>query len=180
MNIRSILVPIDFSPCSYNVANQAAAMAQTFGASLLWLHVSDPPAGLSLDALIQPRPDMEPVKVKNWLTDSARSQMERYQSVARFHKVPSRTMLREGPVADSILEAAEISGSDMIVMGTHGREGISRFMLGSVAEQIIRHANVPVMTLRSQHKPECAARSCAWCTEDSGEAEMQLSAEVEG
>lgn len=180
MNIRSILVPVDFSPCSYNVANQAAAMAQKFEASLLWLHVSDPPAGLSLDALIQPRPDMEPVKVKNWLNDSARNQMERYESIARFHKVPSRTMLREGPVADNILEAAEISSADMVIMGTHGRDGLSRFMLGSVAEQVIRHANVPVMTLRSQHKPECEARNCAWCTEDTDEAQIQLTAEVEG
>jgi len=57
-------------------------------------------------------------------------------------------LLRDGVVADTILEAAEIEQADLIAMTTHGRTGMLRLLLGSVAEQVVHHSKIPVMLIR--------------------------------
>jgi nucleotide-binding universal stress UspA family protein len=69
--------------------------------------------------------------------------------VADGSGVPVETMLVEGGAAKEILRVADERHCSLIVMGTHGRTGLSRVLLGSVAEQVIRHSRVPVLTLKT-------------------------------
>ena len=64
--------------------------------------------------------------------------------------------------------------------GTHGRCGLARLVLGSVAEKVTREAEGTVFTVRSRFKPSCVARSCAWCPSRKGSAAQQVLAEAEG
>jgi nucleotide-binding universal stress UspA family protein len=180
MRLQTILVPVDFSPCAYEVTSKATSLAQRFDATVVLLHVNEPPSGLTPEAIIQPQPDAPPLTVERWMQESAQRNMHRFEALVKFQKVPHEVIFRPGPVARAILDAAAEVHADMIVMGTHGREGLSRFLLGSVAEEVIRHADAPVLTVRSHHHEGCEARSCAWCTEDVSPPEVQLRAELDG
>jgi len=68
----------------------------------------------------------------------------------------------------------------MILMGTHGRSGVIRAWMGSVAEAVLRGATIPVMTLRTQHHPGCKAASCAVCSLGKTPVERAILGEVEG
>ncbi|MEZ4390622.1 MAG: universal stress protein [Polyangiales bacterium] len=85
-----------------------------------------------------------------------------------------------GHPAATILEVATREGADMIVMGTHGRTGLARAMMGSVAEEIVRHADVPVVTVRVRRSPACGARRCATCDLGHSDLERAMSAEDAG
>lgn len=65
------------------------------------------------------------------------------------HPIETVYLIRDGEPADAILRAAHEVGSDLIVMGTHGRTGLDRFLLGSVAEAVLRRAHCPVVTVRA-------------------------------
>ena len=83
----------------------------------------------------------------------------------------------ESLVSEVILGVAAEVRADMIVMGTHGRTGLARMTMGSIAEEIIRHADVPVVTVRTKHHAGCAASSCATC--DLGRSTVERSIEAE-
>ena len=85
-----------------------------------------------------------------------------------------------GPIADTLLSAAEARGVDWMVVGTHARKGLLRVVLGSVAEEVIRRANVPVLTVRNRWHEGCAGRSCATCSVEHTDLEQALTAEVDG
>ena len=71
--------------------------------------------------------------------------------------------------------------ASLIVIGTHGRTGLARLVLGSIAEGVAQAARVPVMLVRREVRPECARGSCEWCVrEGQSPAEARLSVESEG
>ena len=163
MEVRHILVPVNFSPCCYEVAEQAIEHAQRLGGVKVTLLYVFEPSGLTLDAQILPTPASPAVAVGEYLDDRARDEMAAYRqldpgTVELAHEI------REGDVVDTILEAAEELGADILFMSTHGRRGLDRLLMGSITEEVIRRADVPVMAFRTQHKPECAAESCSECS----------------
>ena len=134
-----ILVPTDGSTGSAHVALQALDLAEQYGATIHALHVVDS-------------------SVRSRLTDaggdgdelerSGKRAVEMVERMAQSHNVDVVTEIREGDPAETIIDYAEEIGADAIVAGTHGRSGISRRLLGSVAERLVRHASCPVMTVR--------------------------------
>ena len=68
----------------------------------------------------------------------------------RDHHLEARSLLREGPAVEAILEAAASERASLIVMGTHGRTGVTHMLMGSVAERVVRSAPCPVLTVRRQ------------------------------
>lgn len=144
VRVRRILFPTDFSPAAETAARWAEAMRQRFGAELVVLHVLDLSlaglAGLSTQVAMMPAVDELVERVRA----EAAEEMARLQ--ARFPQ--ARTVLREGSTRPTILQVAEEVGADLIVMGTHGRTGLARVLLGSVAEYVVRHSRVPVLTIR--------------------------------
>jgi nucleotide-binding universal stress UspA family protein len=142
VTLERILVPVDFSDCSLDALEYAAGMAQQAKASVMLLHVLEPVSyGLDFDlGHIRSREDVR----ESWT--------KRLEELAATHQHPNMRIeyrLRGGFPADSILDAARTLPCDLIVMGTHGRRGISHTISGSVVEAVLRKAHCPVIAVRS-------------------------------
>jgi nucleotide-binding universal stress UspA family protein len=139
----NILVPTDFSETADRALDYAIALAAKLGARIHVLHVIGIPAlgvpelGVALTSTMIDSLVRDNQAALDRLVDKHRSQ-------ATF----GETVLRTGDARDTILQAAGEVHADLIVIGTHGRRGISRALLGSVAEAIVRTAPCPVLTVR--------------------------------
>ncbi|MEY4704529.1 MAG: hypothetical protein RL042_725 [Nitrospirota bacterium] len=142
VTLERILVPVDFSDCSLDALEYAAMVAQQAKASLTLLHVLEP-VSYGLDFTIGH------VGTREQVRESWTKRLEELTSVLRAAQVPVASQLRGGLPADSILDSAKTLPCDLIVMGTHGRRGISHALAGSVAEAVLRKARCPVLTVRS-------------------------------
>jgi universal stress protein A len=178
--MTSILVPLDFSDCAPKLLDEAIRFARAFGAELLLLHVSDPPRSLPLNALVQPRGAREPIAVEALLRADADAHLGPMVQAARERGIEAEARVAFGRIADVIREVATRERVDMIVMGTHGRTGLARATIGSIAEEVLRHADVPVVTVRTRHHAGCAASSCASCALGESDVEHLVDAEGDG
>ena len=144
LNLRVILVPVDFSTSSLQALDLALALAKPFGASVEVLHVLDPlyvPGRFDTPRLGQLRREM--------LRDAKRrlANVARRKGDGRLrHKVLSGV-----PYSVIVNDAVHI-GASMIVMGSRGRTGLGGFLVGSVAEKVIRHAPCPVLIARNKRR----------------------------
>lgn len=146
MRIRRILVPTDFSPCARAAWEYAQGLAEQFGSALHLVHVLTPPPFVS-DPLGARRLTLQ---VADLLKESAR-EVER-----ALDRVPARSSVKgrvvratvTGTPMEAILKYVRKQRIDLVVMGTHGRGPMKRILLGSVAERVVRHSPVPVVTLR--------------------------------
>jgi len=143
ITLRKILVPVDFSECSLDALEYAVVVAQQAKASLMLLHVSEPPS-YGLDFTIG-QSKARRSEVSTWT-----KRLEELVSSHQPSHVPMESQLRGGVPADSILDSARTLLCDLIVIGTHGRRGISHAISGSVAEAVLRKALCPVIAVRSQ------------------------------
>ena len=134
MSDRKILVPVDFSDQSAAALEYASAFAKDYGAELLIVHVIEP--------VIQDLEGIEPIEAVEGLQAALRDVRPKDESIGYSHR------MLDGPPADAILRLAEEESVEMIVMGTHGRTGFKRLIMGSVAEEVVRKAACPVLTLR--------------------------------
>ena len=145
--VRRILHPTDFSRASGAAFLKAVALAKESRAELLLVHVLLPTTPFIGDGYISPKTYEE-------LEASARrgAQRELAKVVARAQKAKARVkaVLLEGVPYDKIARVARSKRADLIVMGTHGRSGLSKFFLGSVAERVIALAPCPVLTVRGK------------------------------
>lgn len=145
--VRRILHPTDFSRASGAAFLKAVALAKESRAELLLVHVLLPATPFIGDGYISPKTYEE-------LEASARrgAQRELAKVVARAQKAKARVkaVLLEGVPYDKIARVARSKRADLIVMGTHGRSGLSKFFLGSVAERVIALAPCPVLTVRGK------------------------------
>jgi nucleotide-binding universal stress UspA family protein len=145
--IKQILHPTDFSERSELAFRLACSLARDYGARLLLLHVAEAPTAVYGEGIILPPPE------ESW--SAAREKL--YQLRPKHAGVMVEHMLVEGIAAVEILRVARESKVDAIVMGTHGRTGFSRALMGSVSEQVLRTAPCPVVTVRGQLKDKLAA-----------------------
>jgi len=145
VDIREILCPIDFSATSRHALEHAVLSARWYGARLTAVHVvhaplfAQPPiiaVGFA-EATSPALPDRRALKqeLREWLLPADRA------------GIATDVIIDDGDAAVQILEHAGSRKADLIVMGTHGLSGFERFMLGSVAEKVLRKAKVPVMTV---------------------------------
>lgn len=179
MNIRLILVPVDFSTCSLLVTRQAASLASRLGAKVLVLHVAELPSGISTGSKVQDHGQQRPVE--EVLRADADARLVPFAAEARAQGVEVEVQVALGPIVPSILSVTEAVQADLMVIGTHGRTGLARAMLGSVAEEVARRAHIPVMLVRRETRPECARQSCEWCPHDGrSPVEVHIAAESEG
>jgi nucleotide-binding universal stress UspA family protein len=147
--IARILVPVDFSPHSDRAVEYAVSMAKLFGASVELLHVVEDPfesGGWGSEMYLA---DLDGVRGR--ALDEARTRLERCRSTLQAGDVPTLATVRLGHVANSIVEYAKSVPADLIVMGTHGRTGFAHFIIGSVAERVVRLASCPVLTVGGPH-----------------------------
>jgi nucleotide-binding universal stress UspA family protein len=175
-----LLVPLDFSECSPVLLDEALRFARAFGAPLLLLHVGAAPRGLSTSTVIQAENGQRSRTVGEALESEAREHLGPLADAARRAGITVETRVELGPIADRVLAVAQESRASMIIMGTHGRRGLVRVALGSIAEEVLRRAEVPVVTVRTKHTATCAASSCATCSGDRTDLDRALGAETQG
>lgn len=142
--IKSIFVPIDFSDASERILAVAEKMAHRTGASLTVMHVVDveffPTYGLAWDTV--------PQIVQN-LIDSSISKLNELVLALRNRGLKANWETDTGHAALVISEYAERNKIDLIILGTHGRSGFDRLMVGSVAEKVLRSAPCPTMVVNT-------------------------------
>jgi universal stress protein A len=145
---KRILVPYDFSTCAAQALRLAADLAELHGARIVVLHASELPENLDANALVHPPDAVEPTRADAFAMRGARAALEELAEPLRARGLDVRAMALVGEVSTAILEAVADTAADVVVMGTHGRTGLSHLLLGSVAEKVVRHATVPVVTTR--------------------------------
>jgi nucleotide-binding universal stress UspA family protein len=143
VTLERILVPIDFSDCSLDALEYAVGMAQQAKAAVMLLHVLEP-VSYGLDF------DLGHFRSREDVRESWTKRLEELAATHQHPDMPIEYRLRGGFPADSILDSAQTLPCDLIVMGTHGRRGISHTISGSVAEAVLRKARCPVVAVRSQ------------------------------
>jgi nucleotide-binding universal stress UspA family protein len=149
--IQTVLHPTDFSERSQYGFQLACSLARDYGARLIVLHVAEPPMAIAGEGVLMlpPTVDLEPLR-------------ERLQQLRPGDpKIPVEHRLVQGDAATEILQAAEATKCDLIVMGTHGRTGLGRLLMGSVAEQVVRRASCPVLTAKTPQAPVPASEEPA-------------------
>jgi nucleotide-binding universal stress UspA family protein/predicted phosphoribosyltransferase len=142
--IRRILVAVDFHAASLRALAYAARLAHSGGAQLTVLHVHDLAAQAYPDELVPPVPLAE-------LQQAAKRDLDDLVVTLQQRGIDAKGSIRQGVPADEIIDAAGEVEADLLVLGTHGRRGLSRLVLGSVAEQVVRRSSVPVVTLHEWH-----------------------------
>jgi nucleotide-binding universal stress UspA family protein len=152
--IRHILVPVHDGPESDDAVTLARTLAAAFGAAVHLVHVIEHP-------LVTPGPYQfhlpDTPERRERAYNAACARLRRVADMLRGHGVWATIEARSGVPADEIVEAAIDYGADLIVMATHGRSGLQHLLSGSVAEQVMRHARCPVVTVRA-----AAAAAAAW------------------
>lgn len=140
--LQTILHPTDFSDRSEYAFRLACALARDYGARLVVIHVLAPPVIGYGEGVIPPEPDL--------MRAEARHQLESLPMPQDLH---IDRQIAEGEPVTEVLRAADEVGADLIVMGTHGRTGVGRLLMGSVAELVVRRAPCPVLTLKMPFVP---------------------------
>ena len=141
---RKILCPIDFDHNSAAALEIACELAAQNGATLDLLHVARVP---SQDMDVPLPFDADP----RW-ERAARVKLERIARDRLEGKVGYRVHVVSGTPDDDVVRMAHELGADLVVMATHGRKGVRHFILGSVAERVMREADCPVLTIRTKVK----------------------------
>lgn len=138
-----VLVPVDLSEHAADQIAHAVALAEVYQARLDLLHVVEEAAFLAVYGLGTEGPDPAA------LQERARAALEKLAGAALPDGTHANLHIVAGHPARDIVEAAREKGAGMIVMATHGRTGLKRFFIGSVAEKVVRTATCPVFTVRS-------------------------------
>jgi nucleotide-binding universal stress UspA family protein len=144
---RTILHPTDFSPASSAAFRRALALARQDRALLVVAHVLVPPAPIVGEGYVSPATYDA---IQEGARRGAEKGLERLAARARREGVRPQALLLHGLPHEEIPRAARRRRVDLIVMGTHGRTGLGRLFLGSVAERVVALAPCPVMTVRGR------------------------------
>lgn len=137
---KTILVPIDFSDASEQALEYACSLASSLGATLHLVNA----VGAATPELTMALTD----KMMVTLVDEHRAALEQLVDSRRSLVAFGTITVKWGDPRDLITETADLIDADLIVMGTHGRRGLSRFFVGSVAEDVARRAPCPVLLVR--------------------------------
>lgn len=145
--IRRIMHPTDFSRASAAAFRRGVQMAKREGASLLIAHVLSPVIPLAGDGYVSPRVYDD---IHASTLAYAQKRLRALVAKARRGGVRARPLLLEGVAHEQIARAARSRKADLVVIGTHGRSGFARFILGSVASRVLAVAPCPVLTVRGK------------------------------
>lgn len=142
LSIRRILVPHDFSDTANRALEYALDLAETFGAKVTVMHAYEIPVyGF-------PEGPVLTAEMAGQIEAAARTAIEAIAKRSKRPGIEADFALRQGPAWSEIQAAAKEIKADMVVIGSHGRRGLSRALLGSVAEKVVRTAPCPVLTVR--------------------------------
>lgn len=142
-----ILVPLDGSELGEKVLPHAEAIARAMGAEITLLTVLAPPSGGPAAGKVEAIPEAA-LEAAEALWNEARLYLEKLQRDLRSRGIAARIEILQGDIGGEILGYSEAAGCDLIAMTTHGRSGLSRLIMGSIAEEVVRSAGRPVLLIR--------------------------------
>lgn len=145
--LKSILVPVDFSDSSRKALHYARAFAAQFQAEVCCLNVLEVPYTTGEFGLV-----VEAEAFQRELLELTRKKLTDFLQVESAPE-STKSEVRLGVPYNEIVHAAEERQTDLIIIGTHGHAGIRRFLIGSTAERVVRHAHCPVLVVR-EHEHE--------------------------
>lgn len=157
IQIRTILVPTDFTPCSQRAIAYAAALASRFDAEVVLVHAIEAPLNLPPHTLVHIDAQGLSMPIMDYVREAAERRMSTALEELTLAKTRARSVVEVGDVRDVTLAQAERLPADLIVMGTNGRTGLRHLLIGSVAEDVVRRAPVPVLTIRVPEEAKDAA-----------------------
>ena len=140
MSFQRILCPVDFSDCSREAMHAASELARAIGAAVTLFHVVEPPR-----ALFPPPAGLVPPAAEGAPLADAGRELAAWQGQESGAPAP---IVRAGVPWHEIVAEVERGEFDLVVMGTHGRTGLTHVLLGSVAERVVRHARCSVLVVR--------------------------------
>jgi len=143
--MKTLLVAVDFSDSSEAALAYAVELAKPLGAKLVVMHSYELPVYGFPDGALVASVDVA-TRIMQGAQTGLEAMVERYKSVAELS-----TIVRQGVPWEEVHAVAEEVDADMIVIGTHGRRGIARALLGSVAEKILRTSTRPVLAIHAGH-----------------------------
>jgi len=136
---KSILVPLDGSPLAENILAEVEELALLLNARLHLICVSK----------AHVLPGVDPTDAQVRVVNTANEYLEDIKERLSAKNIKTEIHTPYGNSADKILSVSKLGDIELIAMSTHGRSGIGRWLLGSVAEKVVRHSEVPVLLLRS-------------------------------
>jgi nucleotide-binding universal stress UspA family protein len=142
IRIRQILCPVDFSPFARRALDHAAVLARWYEAELTVLHVSP-----LMPTLFGMEPAVNAATLAPFDREALGRELLKFVGETANATPRPQLLVRSGPAAATVLGYAVENNTDLIVLGTHGRTGFERFMLGSVTEKVVRKATCPVLTV---------------------------------
>jgi universal stress protein A len=147
MSLKRILVPVDYSECSQAALARAVAFAEASGASIDVVHVWDRPMYVSDTVMVTNTAGAKRSLVE-MIRENAEQEMRAFMSAAKIPPtVPLTHRLLSGEPVSTLLKELRGGEHDLVVVGTHGRTGLTHVLLGSVAEKLVRLSPVPVLTV---------------------------------
>lgn len=146
MEIRSILLPTDFSECARHALPAATSLARLTRARIICLHVIEPVVPtVGWTPIAEPLPVAD---ISGQLEDSATRELPRLSNCDECAGLDVEEVIVHGDAATEIVRVAKEREVDLIVISSHGRTGLGRIIFGSTAEMVMRHAHCPVLVVK--------------------------------
>lgn len=146
MQIRTILLPTDFSECGNSALVSATSLARKFNASIICLHVIEPIVPtVGYSGMTEPLPIAD---ITEQLEDSAERELPKLAECDECSGLEIEEVIVHGDAAAEIVRVAKERSVDLIVIASHGRTGLGRILFGSTAEAVVRHAACPVLVVK--------------------------------
>jgi nucleotide-binding universal stress UspA family protein len=149
--IRRILCPVDFSEGADAALEQALFLSQGLGAEVEVVHAWETPIVIRPDLVVWIEGTAGPALAEIVKARSATAMKQLLAKLLPDQRAQVTMQVLHGPPADTIVAYAREHGHDLIVIGSHGRTGVSRWLLGSVAERVVRRATCPVLVVHGVH-----------------------------
>jgi nucleotide-binding universal stress UspA family protein len=156
MQIRSILLPTDFSESGNYALSYAASLARKFGAQIICVHVIEPMVPtVGYSGMTAPLPIAD---ITEQLEDSAEHELPKIAGRKEFAGLEMEELIVYGEAASEIVRVAKDRNVDLIVVSSHGRTGLGRILFGSTAEAVVRHASCPVLVVKPSQEEEGSSK----------------------
>jgi nucleotide-binding universal stress UspA family protein len=156
MQIRSILLPTDFSECGNYALSYAASLARTFRASIICVHVIEPMVPtVGYSGMTEPLPIAD---ITDQLEDSAERELPKIARCEECAGLEIEELIVHGEAAAEIVRVAKDRNVDLIVVSSHGRTGLGRILFGSTAEAVVRHASCPVLVVKPSQEEQDSSK----------------------
>ena len=146
MQIRSILLPTDFSECGNYALSYAASLARTFKASIICINVIEPIVPtVGYSGMTEPLPIAD---IAEQLEDSAERELPKLAECDECAGLDVEELVVHGEAASEIVRVAKERDVDLIVIASHGRTGLAHLILGSQAQRVLASSKIPVLVIR--------------------------------